>query len=75
LPLPEQPERFIPFQRESHGIAALPLDEEATLYLNRLPAHHRDPFDRMLICQAIVDGLMILTPDELITQYPVRTTW
>lgn len=75
LPLPEPPEKFIPFQRERHGIEALPLEEEATLYLNRLPSSHRDPFDRMLICQAIVHGLVILTPDELVTQYPVRSIW
>jgi PIN domain nuclease of toxin-antitoxin system len=75
LPLPEPPEKFIPLQRERHGIEALPLEEEATLYLNRLPSSHRDPFDRMLICQAIVHGLVILTPDELITQYPVRSLW
>ena len=75
LPLPEPPEKFIPFHRERHGIEALPLEEEATLYLNRLPSSHRDPFDRMLICQAIVHGLVILTPDELVTQYPVRSLW
>jgi len=75
LPLPEPPEKFIPFQRERHGIEALPLEEEATLYLNRLPSSHRDPFDRMLICQAIVHGMVILTPDELVTQYPVRSLW
>jgi len=75
LPLPEPPEKFIPFQRERHVIEALPLEEEATLYLNRLPSSHRDPFDRMLICQAIVHGMVILTPDELVTQYPVRSLW
>ena len=75
LPLPEPPERFIPAQRKQHGIDALPLEEEATLYLGRLPDHHTDPFDRMLICQAIVHGLVILTPDELVVRYPVRTIW
>ncbi len=75
LPLPEPPGRFIPEQRQQHGVEALPLEEEATLYLGRLPNHHNDPFDRMLICQAIMHGLVILTPDELVTQYPVRTTW
>jgi len=48
-------------------------DEEATLHLSRLPVLHKDPFDRMLVCQAIVHQLVILTPDELINQYPVRT--
>ena len=75
LPLPAPPERFVPVQRKQHGIETLGLDEESTLHLARLPALHRDPFDRMLICQAIVHGLMILGPDPLIAQYPVRTTW
>ena len=75
LPLPETPERFIPFQRQAHGVDALPIDEESTLYLSKLPSYHKDPFDRMLVCQAIVHGMAILTPDRLIQQYPVKTIW
>lgn len=75
LPLPESPDRFIPIQRKQHGIDTLQLEEEAALHLSRLPLLHRDPFDRMLVCQAIVQNLVILTPDDLVTQYPVRTTW
>ena len=41
----------------------------------RLPPLHRDPFDRMLVSQAIVHGLVLLTPDPLVTQYPARTLW
>jgi PIN domain nuclease of toxin-antitoxin system len=66
LPLPEPPDRFIPAQRERHAIEPLALDEESTLYLTRLPDLHRDPFDHMLICQAIRHGLVLLTPDHLI---------
>jgi PIN domain nuclease of toxin-antitoxin system len=75
LSLPEPPERFVPEQRKQQGIEALPLDEESALHLTRLPMLHKDPFDRMLICQAITQALLILTPDELISQYPVRTAW
>jgi len=75
LPLPESPGRFIPFQRKQHGIEPLSVDEESALHLSRLPPLHRDPFDRMLICQAIVHGLVMLTADELVNQYPVRTIW
>lgn len=75
LPLPDRPERFIPEMREVHGIDRLPIDEESTLHVSRLPALHRDPFDRMLVSQAIVHGLSILTPDPLVTQYPARTIW
>ena len=75
LPLPEPPDRFVPAQREFHGIAPLPIDEESALHLLRLPPLHRDPFDRMLVSQAIVHGLSILTPDPLVVQYPARTMW
>jgi PIN domain nuclease of toxin-antitoxin system len=75
LPLPEAPERFVPVQRAAHEIAFISLDEEPTLYEGRLPRIHRDPFDRMLICQSIVHGLSLVTPDEMIARYPVRTLW
>jgi PIN domain nuclease of toxin-antitoxin system len=75
LPLPRPPERFVPEMREAHGIAALPIDEESALHLSRLPELHRDPFDRLLVSQAIVHGLTILTPDPLLAQYPARTIW
>ncbi|MGH7863719.1 MAG: type II toxin-antitoxin system VapC family toxin [Candidatus Binataceae bacterium] len=75
LPLAEPPDRFVPRWRITHAIESLPLSEEAVLKLDRLPQLHRDPFDRILVCQAITEGLAILTPDELIRQYPVRTSW
>ncbi len=75
LPLPDAADRFVREMRAAHGIAALPIDEESALHVVRLPGLHRDPFDRMLVSQAIVHGMTILTPDEFITQYPGRTTW
>lgn len=75
LPLPQSPERFIPAMREHHGIEALAIDEESVLQTIRLPALHRDPFDRLPVCQAIVHGLTLLTPDPLISQYPARVVW
>lgn len=75
LPLPESPERLIRTERGLRGVAALPFDEDAALQGLRLPQLHRDPFDRMLIAHAIALGLAIVTPDPLITQYPVRVIW
>ena len=75
LPLPEKPATYVPNLREIHAIEPLTLDEEAALHVVRLPDLHRDPFDRMLICQAIVLGMVLLTPDELVTQYPARSLW
>ncbi len=75
LPLPESPATYIPKQRERHGFHSLPLDEAMVGLLAKLPALHRDPFDRMLVCQAIEHGLAILTPDSVIHAYPVKTLW
>ena len=75
LPLPAPPERFVREMREAHGIAPLPIDEDSALHVSRLPDLHRDPFDRMLVSQAIVHGLTILTSDPIIMGYPARTIW
>ena len=75
LPLPTPLEQFLSTQRTRHHIEPLPLREEATVHLPKLPALHKDPFDRMLICQAIQHELTILTPDPLITQYAIRAIW
>ena len=75
LALPEPPAQFLPLRRQKCGIEALPLDEESALYVYRLPKVHTDPFDRMLVCQAIVHGLTVLTPDEWIGRYSVRIAW
>jgi PIN domain nuclease of toxin-antitoxin system len=75
LPLPEPPDRLIPTERRLRGVDAFAFDEESALQVLRLPPLHRDPFDRMLISQAIAHGLAIVTPDQSITQYPVRVIW
>lgn len=75
LPLPVPLERFLPMLRERHGFQSLPIDEESALHVAKLPPLHADPFDRMLVSQAIVHGLTIVTPDPLVTQYPARTMW
>lgn len=75
LPLPGDPARFLVEQRIAHGIAALPIDEDALGQIGKLPDHHRDPFDRILVCQAIVGGMSLVTPDEAIARYPVPIYW
>src|SRR5262245_42613146 len=51
LPMPEPPEHYLPLQRDKHLISSLPLDEASVSQLAGLPLLHRDPFDRMLVCQ------------------------
>ena len=71
LPLPEPPEIYLSLQRARHLIASLNLDESSVAQLAKLPPLHRDPFDRMLICQALQHGLTIATVDAAIRAYPV----
>ncbi len=75
LPLPDKPELFIQEQCEKHFIENISLNNKEIFHLTSLPNYHRDPFDRMLICQAIEHDLILLTSDELIIQYPVKTAW
>jgi PIN domain nuclease of toxin-antitoxin system len=75
LQLRDPVDRFVRDERDAAGFASLAIDEESALHLSRLPALHRDPFDRMLVSQAIVHGMTIVTPDPLVTQYPARTFW
>ena len=71
LPLPEPPETYLPKQRELHQIASLTLDESSIAQLAKLPPLHRDPFDRMLICQALQYDLTIATVDAAVRAYSV----
>ena len=71
LVLPEVPSLFIPRQRELHRIESLSLDEESVAKLSGLPKLHRDPFDRMLVCQALAHRLIFASSDPLIRQYAV----
>ncbi|MEI2609648.1 MAG: type II toxin-antitoxin system VapC family toxin [Candidatus Promineifilaceae bacterium] len=71
LPLPQSPDIYLPFQRQQHQIASLALDENSVNKLVTLPALHRDPFDRMLICQSLAHDLVFVTADEVIHAYSV----
>ena len=69
LPLPQTPDRYLPQLRERHGIESLALDEEAVMQIGKLPGHHRDPFDRMLIAQARVEKLRAVSADRAWRDY------
>jgi PIN domain nuclease of toxin-antitoxin system len=69
--LPEPPEIYLPKQRRLHLIQSLPVDEDSVSQLSKLPLLHRDPFDRMLISQALQYNLTIATVDNAIRAYPV----
>lgn len=71
LPLPEAPAGYLPRQREAHRIASLPIEEAALAQLGGLAPLHRDPFDRILIAQALQHGLTLVTVDDAVRAYPV----
>ena len=71
LPLPQPPALYVPLQRQRHGIDVLNLHEEAVARLPHLPVHHKDPFDRMLICQAQAYKMHLASSDPKIHSYPV----
>jgi PIN domain nuclease of toxin-antitoxin system len=73
LPLPEHPEIYLPKQCDLHQILSLALDESSVAQLVKLPPLHRDPFDRMIVCQALQNDLTIATVDAAVRAYPVNT--
>ena len=66
---------LIPEQLSSNGIALLTITVSHTLRIAQLPSIHRDPFDRMLVAQAITEGLPIISADSIFDAYPVTRIW
>jgi len=75
LALPRAAWSYVTTAREQHGIESLALTEPAVGHLAKLPEVHRDPFDRMLVCQAIEHDLLLVTNDPVVHEYPVKTLW
>ncbi|MBI3583836.1 MAG: type II toxin-antitoxin system VapC family toxin [Nitrospinae bacterium] len=75
LKLMENPEKFIPDQMIANNISGLPIQLVHALHVYNLPDHHRDPFDRMLVAQARIEKISIITNDRLIADYDVKIIW
>lgn len=73
LRLPDPPVIYVPAQIAALGVQPLPIEYQHALHVATLPPHHRDPFDRLLVAQAQLDDLAILTADPLIAAYDVTT--
>ena len=71
----KQPYQTIGPALEESDILILPISFEATAQVRQLPLHHRDPFDRMLIAQAITQSLTIISNDKAFDAYPVERQW
>jgi len=66
---------FINEQLEINSFTPLPVQMNHALHVNKLPHLHRDPFDRMLVAQAQLENLPIVTGDRQIAKYYVETIW
>jgi PIN domain nuclease of toxin-antitoxin system len=75
LILPDVVDLYVENQIEENSIIVLPIEMKHALHVCKLPDIHRDPFDRMIISQGILEDLPILTNDGLIKKYPVETFW
>jgi PIN domain nuclease of toxin-antitoxin system len=75
MALPAPIERYIPDRLRHHGFELMSIELPHVFRASSLPNIHRDPFDRMLIAQAQIEGLPILTADPAISRYDVETIW
>jgi len=71
LPLAE----LIENQQRVNGLEILGIGLEHVLALDQLPSLHKDPFDRLLVAQARVEGAILVTNDAVMTNYPVNVIW
>jgi len=75
ITLPDKPDVFLSDQLTLNSILSLPIQSSHALHVFNLPPLHRDPFDRMLVAQAQLENMPIITSDALIALYEVKVIW
>jgi PIN domain nuclease of toxin-antitoxin system len=65
----------LPDRISDEGFAWLPISAEHAWHVRGLPMHHRDPFDRLLVAQALVEGLTVISRDDFLDRYGVEVRW
>jgi PIN domain nuclease of toxin-antitoxin system len=75
LRLPAPPARYVPARLEEQAIGALALEHAHALRVAELPPLHADPFDRLLVAQAQLERMALLTADAQVVAYDVETLW
>jgi PIN domain nuclease of toxin-antitoxin system len=75
LRLPASPSEYVPDRLAPGGVSPLQIDHTHVLRVATLPMHHRDPFDRLLIAQAQLERMEILTADRQFEPYDVMVRW
>jgi PIN domain nuclease of toxin-antitoxin system len=75
LQLTEPPKAFISNRMKANALTELPITLNHTLALQDLPWHHKDPFDRLLVAQAMVTQIPLLSSDEQLSAYGIERLW
>jgi len=75
LEVPDPIERFVADQLAANGFQALGIDLRHVSQVAALPFHHRDPFDRLLVAQALAERLAIVSTDPIFSRYGVKRIW
>jgi PIN domain nuclease of toxin-antitoxin system len=75
LRLAEPPKEFITNRINANALTELPVSMTHALILQNLPLHHKDPFDRLLIAQAMVNQIPLLSADQQLSAYAINRLW
>ena len=75
LELAEPPREFMENRLRKNALTPLAVDLRHTYRLAHLPFHHRDPFDRLLVAQALEEDLPLLSADTLLSSYEIERLW
>lgn len=75
LQLAEPPREFIDKRMRNNALTELPVTLAHTYRVAHLPFHHRDPFDRLLVAQALEEDVALLSADEILSEYRIRRIW
>lgn len=75
LELPDDARAWIHTRVQAFGLIELPITIDHAIEAGMLPKHHRDPWDRLLVAQARIEGVPILTADTMLLRYDVETIW
>jgi len=75
ITLPAKPDIFLAEQLSINAIQSMPVQSSHALHVFNLPPLHRDPFDRIIVAQAQLEKLPVITSDSLISQYNIDTIW
>ena len=68
-------DQLIPQQLKENDIHVMPIELSHLTKILGLPFHHRDPFDRLIIAQALTEGLSVISPDIVFSKYSVKLIW